>query len=132
MATKFAADKFNMGDILRRDTQYRVPKFQRSFSWTDDECKKFIEDILEVVDTGANEYFMGSLVFCESSPGFQIVDGQQRIAMFSLLALVVSELYGASDHPRAEELRSDVRGKFLGSLDRNTFQTIPRLISHRM
>jgi len=127
MPTKFEAHKVSAAELMRRDVQYRVPRFQRSFSWTDDECSKFVEDLVNVVDGGVGEYFMGSLVFCESPDGYHIVDGQQRIAMFSLLALVVSELYQCSPHPRAPELRNDVRGKFLGSLDRKTFDVIPRL-----
>src|SRR5713226_6895091 len=101
MPTKFEAHKVEVGELLRRDLQFQVPKYQRSFSWTEDECGKFIEDVLSVVNGEVIEYFMGSVVFCQMPNAYQIVDGQQRLAMFSLLALVVAESYGQSGHSKA-------------------------------
>lgn len=62
---------------------FKIPRFQRPYSWTEEEVKNFWDDIvIEVHD----EYFIGSMVVYQTEkPYFGIVDGQQRLTTITLM-----------------------------------------------
>lgn len=79
--------------FLRKSEQFAVPIYQRTYSWTEPECRQLWEDIIR---TGANDdiraHFLGSIVYIEkglySVTGYSpmlIIDGQQRLTTVSLL-----------------------------------------------
>src|SRR5690242_4146061 len=68
---------------LLRGGFYRVPRFQRPYSWGIAEAEDFWQDTL-VESTGS--YFIGSFVmFPFGESRFDIVDGQQRLTTITLL-----------------------------------------------
>lgn len=76
------------------DTKYRVPEYQRDYSWTQDQCSALWADLHHAADRDA-DYFMGTLVLNSENKvrvgGLEIVDGQQRLATFSVLAAVIRD-----------------------------------------
>lgn len=57
---------------------FRIPRFQRSYSWERTEVEDFWTDTL--VDSGS-DYFIGSIVLFKYQDGvFGVVDGQQPLA----------------------------------------------------
>lgn len=68
-------------------TKYFVPEYQRDYSWTNDQ----IEELWEDIDTSRRTksvYFLGTFVLNSEDKErgqFDIVDGQQRLATFSIL-----------------------------------------------
>ena len=101
---------------------YRVPPFQRDYSWSNDEWDDLWQDItsLGTGDTVSSHY-MGYLVLQSSdSKRFDIIDGQQRITTLSILILAAIALLleqadetNLDDQKRAEQLRSS----YIGYLD---------------
>ncbi|NUW57306.1 DUF262 domain-containing protein [Cronobacter turicensis] len=74
------------------ETRYCVPDYQRDYSWSPSEVETLWLDIITSYKQGS-EYFMGTIVLKkddESSDAFDIVDGQQRLATFSILFSVIS------------------------------------------
>lgn len=77
---------------LLRDRKYRVPLYQRAFSWGEDEAKELWDDLT------SNEppYFLGILLLRkreEKGEGwFEVVDGQQRLATLMLLLRAAVEV----------------------------------------
>lgn len=70
--------------------QYRIPDFQRPYSWDEEECEKLWEDILDFYyNRSEGGYFLGTLVLYkfndQSSDHFYVVDGQQRLTSLQLL-----------------------------------------------
>ncbi|AZN37983.1 DUF262 domain-containing protein [Iodobacter ciconiae] len=62
---------------------FRIPKFQRPYSWTLDEVSEFWNDI---VSERKGDYFIGSMVvYKQDKRFFGIVDGQQRLTTITLL-----------------------------------------------
>lgn len=66
---------------------YRIPRFQRPFSWTRENIQEFWDDIIRDNPT---DYFIGSMVvFKEESQRFGVVDGQQRLTTITVLLAVL-------------------------------------------
>ncbi len=75
--------------LLGNGLSYRVPPFQRDYSWTDDEWDDFWQDILGLFEAdGELAHYMGYLVLQSSdSKRFDIIDGQQRLTTISVMIL---------------------------------------------
>lgn len=74
------------------ETKYCVPDYQRDYSWTTNEVETLWLDIITSYKQ-SSEYFMGTVVLkkdSENSDLFDIVDGQQRLATFSILFSVIA------------------------------------------
>jgi uncharacterized protein with ParB-like and HNH nuclease domain len=66
---------------------YRIPRFQKPFSWTQENVQEFWDD---VVRDNPTDYFTGSMVvFKEASQRFGVVDGQQRLTTITVLLAVL-------------------------------------------
>ena len=66
---------------------YRIPRFQRPFSWTRENIQEFWDD---VVRDNPTDYFIGSMVvFREGSQRYGVVDGQQRLTTIIVLLAVL-------------------------------------------
>ncbi|SJL83405.1 DUF262 domain-containing protein [Vibrio palustris] len=76
------------------ETSYYVPDYQRDYSWSSDEVETLWEDVTNSYEQ-SSEYFMGTVVLKKHSGSedeFDIVDGQQRLATFSILFSVISAI----------------------------------------
>ncbi len=75
------------------DTKYLVPEYQRNYSWTPTETEDLWRDIISAYETGS-KYFLGTYVLTETDQEevFDIVDGQQRLATFSILFSVIAAI----------------------------------------
>ena len=65
--------------LLANGLSYRVPPFQRDYSWTEDEWDDLWQDIQALFEVdGEPAHYMGYLVLQSSdSKRFDIIDGQQ-------------------------------------------------------
>ncbi|MBK6976338.1 MAG: DUF262 domain-containing protein [Cytophagaceae bacterium] len=79
----------SFNDILGNGKIYKVPQFQRDYSWELDNWEDLWNDI-EIAEKNNSPHYMGSVVL-QSSNGkeFSIIDGQQRFTTLSLLTLAV-------------------------------------------
>lgn len=76
------------------ETKYTVPDYQRDYSWSVNEVETLWTDIV-ISHKQQSEYFMGTIVLKKhekDSDIFDIVDGQQRLATFSMLFQVLASL----------------------------------------
>jgi hypothetical protein len=66
---------------------YRIPRFQRPYSWTRENIQDFWDD---VVKDEPENYFIGSMVtFKEGSQNYGVVDGQQRLTTITIVLAVL-------------------------------------------
>ncbi len=79
----------NLNDILGNGKIYRVPQFQRDYSWEQDNWEDLWNDI-ELASETKNAHYMGSVVL-QSTTGkeFSIIDGQQRFTTLTILTLAI-------------------------------------------
>ncbi|GAA7474498.1 DUF262 domain-containing protein [Helicobacter pylori] len=100
---------------------YQIPDYQRPYQWTEKNCEKLLDDLFS-----SYEYYKGSGYFCGSlvlivintdsetnAETYDIVDGQQRLSTFILLAKVLAALYDKDLKPTSRELLE----KSLGDID---------------
>lgn len=88
--------------FLKKSDQFIIPIYQRTYSWTEKECRQLWDDI---VRTGGNDaisvHFMGSIVYIEhglfqvmDQPPLLVIDGQQRLATVTLLIAALARAIG--------------------------------------
>ena len=63
----FKASSKSIDDVLRLQRKYVIPRFQREYSWEQEELSEMYDDLIENIvyqnnSLIANEYFIGSLV----------------------------------------------------------------------
>ncbi|MFP6154442.1 DUF262 domain-containing protein [Helicobacter pylori] len=98
-------------DILKNKLYYQIPIYQRPYQWTEENCEKLLDDLFFNYEYDReSDYFCGSLVLVKSDPNsktetYDIVDGQQRLSTFILLAKVLADLYNGLDSEYLEYLQ---------------------------
>lgn len=66
---------------------FEIPKYQRGYSWNQQNVRELFEDIYEAIESDTGHY-MGTVVLSEGvreEEHFFVVDGQQRLATISLI-----------------------------------------------
>lgn len=80
------AEEKKLEDIFADSVKYRIPDYQRPYSWEEKQATQLYEDIYEAFSTRAKEYFIGSLILIKRDDGdFDVVDGQQRLTTLTIL-----------------------------------------------
>ncbi|WP_120907907.1 DUF262 domain-containing protein [Helicobacter pylori] len=100
---------------------YQIPDYQRPYQWTEKNCEKLLDDLFSSYEYHKGSgYFCGSLVLIvintdseTNAETYDIVDGQQRLSTFILLAKVLATLYDKDLNPTSRELLE----KSLGDTD---------------
>ncbi len=92
-------------NILTDKLYYQIPIYQRPYQWTEENCEKLLDDLFfNYEDDRESDYFCGSLVLITISEDskaktYDVVDGQQRLSTFILLAKVLATLYSERFDP---------------------------------
>ena len=133
-------------DFIKKSPQFVIPIYQRTYSWTEKQCRQLWDDIIRA---GENDnigvHFVGSIVYIEESLGtvthqspLLVIDGQQRLTTATLLIAALADAVG-DDEPidgfSTERLRAyyltnpfekgDRKYKLiLSQTDRDTLQAI--------
>ncbi|GAA7248331.1 DUF262 domain-containing protein [Helicobacter pylori] len=127
---KIESKDSHLRDILKDELYYQIPIYQRPYQWKEENCKKLLDDLFfNYEDDKESDYFCGSLVLIAISEDskaktYDIVDGQQRLSTFILLAKVLATLY--SDYLTEESkdyLKESLISKY-GKKDRLDFNAI--------
>ncbi len=128
---------YQLKDILATELSayYQIPIYQRPYQWTEENCEKLLDDLFSSYECyKESDYFCGSLVLIAidtdsetSAKTYDVVDGQQRLSTFILLAKVLATLY--NNEVLNNKTSRDFLEKSLGDTDgekrkRLTFNTI--------
>lgn len=106
-----------IGDFINKVEALKVPVFQRSFAWTEDEIKLLWDDITAIIELPQPEYFLGSMVFKKKDGYYEIIDGQQRITAIYIILSCIRNIYRInSDTQRNEWFNRE----YFGKIDINT------------
>lgn len=110
-------------ELIGNGRSYRVPPYQRDYSWNEEQWEDLWNDIVELRQQPRERHYMGALVVeAVSDRDFQVIDGQQRLATLSIFALaVISELQdmaerGTDTAPNTERAEG-LRARFIGDKD---------------
>lgn len=73
-------------ELMSNSTRYVVPRFQRDYSWEQEQWEDLWNDIQELGEEGF--HYMGYIVLQQKDKNqFEIIDGQQRMVTLTLLIL---------------------------------------------
>lgn len=136
-AINFNTSNQTYRQLLGNGITYRVPRFQRDYSWTQDEWDDLWQDIHGVLEGGEPAHYMGYLVLqTEDNKRFEVIDGQQRLTTLSLLVLavlkVLQELVESGVEAEANGKRIEqLRNSYIGFLDPVTLVARNKLTLNR-
>ena len=140
-ATNFKTVNQTYRQLIGNGLTYSIPRFQRDYSWTDEEWDDLWEDILTVLeslDESVNDaHYMGYLVLQSSDDKeFFVIDGQQRLTTLSIIVLAglknLNRIITQNVNPEQNKQRLEqLRSTYIGYLDPITLQSKPKLTLNR-
>lgn len=121
-------------DTLRLYRKYVIPRFQREYSWENEELQTIFDDLVDniYIHDGVlttNDYFIGSLVLVGDDDDTSnierlVVDGQQRLMTFTIAFAVLAQKF----KDLGEEKLSDKTHLYIMGED-NDGNLYPKLIN---
>jgi len=92
-------------DFLKKSPQFVIPIYQRTYSWTEKECRQLWDDVLRTGGNGEiSAHFVGSIVYIEkglyqvsSQSPLLVIDGQQRLTTVTLLIAALAQALGDTE-----------------------------------
>jgi uncharacterized protein with ParB-like and HNH nuclease domain/predicted transport protein len=92
-------------EFVKKSPQFVIPIYQRTYSWTERECRELWEDVIRTGSTSAvSAHFVGSIVYIEkglyqvsSQSPLLVIDGQQRLTTVMLLLEALARRLGTEE-----------------------------------
>lgn len=136
--TNFKTENNTYRKLIGNGLTYHIPRFQRDYSWTDEEWEDLWSDILGTIqEKGEPAHYMGYLVLqSQDEKTFDVIDGQQRLTTLSLIVLAVlkslqqlvdDNVNATQNQQRLEQIRQT----YVGYLDPITLLTRSKLTLNR-
>lgn len=137
-ATNFKTENNTFRKLMGNGLTYQIPRFQRDYSWTDEEWEDLWLDLLGTREPdGEPAHYMGYLVLqSDDDRTFEVIDGQQRLTTLSILVLAVlknlQRLIAAGDDADANgQRREQIQQTYVGYLDPVTLVSRPKVTLNR-
>ncbi|HKJ87479.1 MAG TPA: DUF262 domain-containing protein, partial [Gammaproteobacteria bacterium] len=120
--------------IFSDDYFFRIPGYQRPYSWTRDHSATLLDDLLEAIPGEGGDvhegppYFLGSIVLIKDPnyPEADVVDGQQRLTTLTILLATLRDLSSPEAADALHKYVCELGDKFSGTEDRYRLQPRPR------
>ncbi|MGG2093474.1 DUF262 domain-containing HNH endonuclease family protein [Bacillus sp. S13(2024)] len=96
--TKIEAKEILFKDLFGSKFAFKIPGYQRQYSWEKDQLEQLFDDIKEALEFEEESYFLGSVILqvisqkSDESGVYDVVDGQQRITTLTILLAVMRDL----------------------------------------
>lgn len=112
MANFIETEMLPIGKYLATSKILKVPEYQRSYAWTDDEVSQLWDDVVEAIDNQKGEYFIGPIVVKTNDDSLEVIDGQQRLTTTLILLSIIRRIFRFNgDNDRADWFRNEFFGK---------------------
>ena len=94
------AQETNLLKFIANSSQFVIPIYQRTYSWTESECLQLWQDIVRVgSDDKIRSHFIGSVLYVQdgqysvtAQSSLLVIDGQQRLTTITLLLTALADL----------------------------------------
>lgn len=112
----------SLSDIIGNGKIYKVPSYQRDYSWKWDHWEDLWADIQTILN-GESVHYMGSIVLQnKGEKNYSVIDGQQRLATLTLIVLATIKTIQNLVDKNIEKENNEERikllsKKFLGDKD---------------
>lgn len=120
--------------ILGNGSKYKVPQFQRDYSWAEEQWEDLWADIETLQEE--KQHYMGYLVLqtvAEKRAPQLVIDGQQRLTTLSIIVLgAIKHLKELpEDHTSNDKRAEAIRGTYIGSVDPVSLQAYNKIELNR-
>ena len=101
------------------DRCFRIPVFQRVYSWTERQCMQLLADMQALMkEDGEETHFLGTLIYLpersEAGPRYaSLIDGQQRLTTLTLLLIAMRDHLATSDKVEERGLAAQIDETYL-------------------
>ena len=125
----------SLAELLGNGVKYVVPRFQRDYSWEQEQWEDLWTDIQNLEQEGY--HYMGYIVLQRKSQyDFEVIDGQQRLVTLSLLVLAAMQhiqqlVEKNEDVENNQERLKEITGRYIGSKDIVSLRVSSRLTLNR-
>jgi len=137
-ATNFKTENNTFRKLIGNGLTYRIPRFQRDYSWTSEEWEDLWADLLGTLKAdGEVAHYMGYLVLQSADDKtFDVIDGQQRLTTISVIILAIlkniKRLIDSGNDADSNRRRVDqIMQTYVGYLDPVTLNVRPKLTLNR-
>jgi hypothetical protein len=126
---KIHGSEYPIRKIFSNDFNFKVPLYQRPYSWTTEQAGELLADLVSLVGLGSSTsidelspYFLGSIVLIkeESEPEAEVVDGQQRLTTLTIKPPLALPTKTRESAPRPGSLQKRFCNWWLDRCARNT------------
>ena len=90
---RFKAESLSILELFQNST-YEIPRFQRDYAWTKEQCEALWMDWRNLVETKSSAHFLGPMVvvrFEDQGKKFLVIDGQQRITTLQMIIALIRD-----------------------------------------
>ena len=136
--TNFNTTNSTYRQLMGNGLTYRIPRFQRDYSWTEEEWEDLWLDIVGTMsEDGESAHYMGYLVLqTDDQRTFEVIDGQQRLTTLSLVVLAILKniqrlVDGGVDAQDNTQRLETIRQSYIGYLDPVTLVPLSKLKLNR-
>ncbi len=92
MSGKIEAKEIAVGNLFSENFMFKIPLYQRPFSWTKDNFYQLFDDVSDSMDNSLEQYFLGSILLQQTGKNsYDLVDGQQRITALTILLAIIRD-----------------------------------------
>ncbi|MEG1045826.1 DUF262 domain-containing protein [Carnobacterium sp.] len=117
----FEARGDSIKGLLTSTRQYKIPRFQRDFSWDQSNYNEFYEDIVNNISFQKekfvnNQYYFGNMLFLgeKEDSEVEVIDGQQRLTTITIfLAALRDTLYSIENDQIAQDYADTIHLEYL-------------------
>ena len=98
MPLSFDTKTLTIGELFSGANVFRMPIFQRPFSWEEETALELFGDIHQAMERAqeveGGGYFLGPIIVAQSGPSspLEVVDGQQRLVTLSAMFAILRDL----------------------------------------
>ena len=101
----FEAHDLEIHNILFSNYKFKIPRYQRPYSWNEDQIVEFWNDLTNSDET----YFLGSFIFnyenVDKTDFIDVIDGQQRILTITIFMAVIRDIAEEIDKGLSERIQ---------------------------
>ena len=126
----------HFGSLIRSGGKYYIPKFQRDYSWEEEQWDDLWQDI-ETMMEESSDHYMGYLVLQTiDGKNSQIIDGQQRFTTISIIILAaiksINKLIERGEDVEENKQRvKTLKDTYIGNIDPITLEYDNILVLNR-
>jgi uncharacterized protein with ParB-like and HNH nuclease domain len=124
MGKMISATERTVRDIFSSLYQFRIPQYQRPYSWDVTHVEQMLEDLSQAFENPRhqenskeqNPYFLGSIVLIKGEgAAADVIDGQQRLTTLNIIMGVLRDLSPQSEQIKMQSFLHETGNKYQGT-----------------